>query len=283
MHETTYRFMRFPGGKSRAFTISYDDGVGGDLHLMELMRRYGIRGTFNLNYCVTADEDIDVSEKPTHRMSLAQLAEHYKDFEVATHGATHPFYRDLPTASAIYDVVRDREGLEKTFGRIIRGHAFANGSYKKETLEALRLSGIIYARTVNSTGSFLVPEDFLEFNPTCHHNDKRLFDLIDAFLAEPRYATIPRIFCLWGHSYEFVNNDNWSVIEQAFEKVGGKDSVFYGGLEEIVSYCLAYRQLVFSMDSKRIYNPTATPIWIATALKTEQCVCIAPGETVVID
>lgn len=282
MQETTYRFMRFPGGKSRAFTVSYDDGVASDLHLMELMKQYGIRGTFNLNARIMADEYIDPVEKPTHRLSLAQIAEHYKDFEVATHGATHPFYRDLPTTAAVYDLVRDREGLEGIFDRIIRGHAFANGSYKRETLEALRLTGIIYARTVNSTGGFLIPENFLEFHPTCHHNDARLKDLLASFLAEPRYATIPRLFCLWGHTYEFVNNDNWSVIEETFQTVSGHKDVFFGGMEEIVSYCLAYRQLVFSMDNKKIYNPTATPVWIATALKTENCICIQPGETVVI-
>ena len=106
MQETTYRFMRFPGGKSRAFTISYDDGVASDLRLMELMKQYGIRGTFNLNARIMSDEYIDPIEKPTHRLSLAQIAEHYKDFEVATHGATHPFYRDLPTTAAVYDLVR---------------------------------------------------------------------------------------------------------------------------------------------------------------------------------
>ena len=283
MFETTYRFLRFPGGKARAFTTSYDDGVGADLRLMELMRQYGIRGTFNLNYHVVSDEDIDVAEKPTYRLSRRQLATYYQDFEIATHGATHPFYRDLPTASAVYVIVRDREGLEGMFGRIIRGHAFANGSYKRETLEALRLSGIIYARTVGSTGGFVLPEDFLEFHPTCHHRDPRLSSLLDTFLAPARYAVYPRLFSLWGHAYEFETDGNWSLIEEVFKRVGGREEVYYGGMEEIVSYCLAYRQLVFSMDSKRIHNPTATPIWIATDRTETESICIAPGETVVMD
>ncbi len=33
----------------KIFTISYDDGSKGDLRLIELMKKYGIRGTFNLN------------------------------------------------------------------------------------------------------------------------------------------------------------------------------------------------------------------------------------------
>ena len=39
----------YPQGKEKAFSVSYDDGVLQDIRLVELMNRYGIRGTFNLN------------------------------------------------------------------------------------------------------------------------------------------------------------------------------------------------------------------------------------------
>lgn len=41
--------MRFPGGKLKAMTFSYDDGVSADYRLVELMRKYYIKGTFNIN------------------------------------------------------------------------------------------------------------------------------------------------------------------------------------------------------------------------------------------
>ena len=41
--------LRFPEGKSKAFTMSYDDGVVQDKRLIELMKANGIKGTFNLN------------------------------------------------------------------------------------------------------------------------------------------------------------------------------------------------------------------------------------------
>ena len=31
------------------FTLSYDDGLEQDKRIVELMKKYGIRGTFNLN------------------------------------------------------------------------------------------------------------------------------------------------------------------------------------------------------------------------------------------
>ena len=41
--------IRFPEGKTKAFTMSYDDGVVQDKRLIALMRSHGVKGTFNLN------------------------------------------------------------------------------------------------------------------------------------------------------------------------------------------------------------------------------------------
>ena len=42
-------YMRWPDGRAKAFTTSYDDGFQQDAALIHLMEQYGIRGTFNLN------------------------------------------------------------------------------------------------------------------------------------------------------------------------------------------------------------------------------------------
>ena len=39
----------YPKGKSKAFNITYDDGVVQDIRLIELLNRYGLKCTFNLN------------------------------------------------------------------------------------------------------------------------------------------------------------------------------------------------------------------------------------------
>ena len=43
------RYMRFPEGREKALTFSYDDGVLADRKLIEIFDRYGLKGTFNLN------------------------------------------------------------------------------------------------------------------------------------------------------------------------------------------------------------------------------------------
>lgn len=39
----------YPNGKSKAFNVSYDDGVLQDIRFVKLLNQYGLKGTFNLN------------------------------------------------------------------------------------------------------------------------------------------------------------------------------------------------------------------------------------------
>ena len=273
-----YHFLRFPGGKMHAFTMSYDDGVASDVRLMQIMRQNGLKGTFNINAGFLPEADCDIEKNPTGRLSENQIKEYYRDFEIATHGYAHPFYKDLPSTGAIYDIVKDREELERMTGRIIRGHAYPNGAFTEETMEAFRLSGILYARTTPSTHAFDLPENMMRYNPTCHHNDD-LDGMLDRFLAKATYQTSPRLFCLWGHSYEFVNQNNWDKIEAFAARVGGNDAIWYAGMEEIFSYVAAYRSLAYSMDGSRVFNPTAYDIWLATDVYSRNIVCVRAGET----
>ena len=41
--------MRFPNGKLKALTLSYDDGVEQDIKFVEILNKYGLKCTFNLN------------------------------------------------------------------------------------------------------------------------------------------------------------------------------------------------------------------------------------------
>ena len=35
-------YMRFPGGKKKALTLSYDDGVKQDIRLIQIMQKHGL-------------------------------------------------------------------------------------------------------------------------------------------------------------------------------------------------------------------------------------------------
>ncbi len=49
--------LLFPEGKHKVFTLSYDDGKCADRRLIEIMNRYGVRGTFHLNAGLIGSQD----------------------------------------------------------------------------------------------------------------------------------------------------------------------------------------------------------------------------------
>ena len=89
--------------------------------------------------------------------------------------------------------------------------------------------GIRYARTVKSTNSFALPEKPLLLDPTCHHGDPKVFDLLEEFInAEPTDGDL--LFYLWGHSYEFNRNEdfnNWDHLEKICKKISGRNDIVY--------------------------------------------------------
>lgn len=256
--------MRFPGGVYKAFTMSYDDGVEQDKKLISIMEKYNLRGTFNLNSGVYAEEGHVYPEGQIHRrMSESEVSKVYKrDFiEVATHGYTHPFLDRIPAPLAVKEILDDKRALEKQFDCIVRGHAYPFGTYSEDVEKILESEGILYARTVVSRRRFEIPEKWLELHPTCHHDDEKLFELADQFITMDTNVGYPVMFYLWGHAYEFEANNNWDRIEKFAEKISGHKDIWYATNIEIVTYQMAFKKLVFDVEMTKVYNPTATDIW----------------------
>ena len=257
--------MRFPGFKAKTFTMSYDDGVEQDIRLIELMRRHGIKGTFNISSGEYPPEGHKWPEGQVHRrMPLSECQKVYEgdDIEIAIHGTHHPFWDSQPTPSAMWDIINDRKMLEEQYGGIIAGAAYPFGAFDDDAVEILRLAGIKYCRTVISSHRFDMPKDWLRIEATCHHRDEKLNELSDRFISyTPRHSQEPMLFYLWGHAYEFEGNDNWYVIEDLLEKIGGHDDIWYATNVEIYDYQKAFGRLEFSVDGHKIYNPTAIDLY----------------------
>ena len=274
-------FMRFPGGKRKALTLSYDDGVEQDIRLIDIMKKHGLKGTFNINSGMYAPEGTVYPEGTIHRrMSKSMALELYQNsgMEVAVHGLKHPFLEQLPANLCTYEVLQDRMNLEADYGTIIRGMAYPFGTYSDSVVSTLRQCGIVYSRTVVSTENFAIPTDWLRLPATCHHNNPRLMELARQFAENNSQSNRgPSLFYLWGHSYEFEANDNWNVIEEFAAYMGGREDIWYATNIEIYDYIDAYNRLIFSMDFTRVYNPTATELFFETKWGLYS---VKPGETV---
>lgn len=256
----------FPEGKQKALTLSYDDGVVQDRRLIQILDRYGLKCTFNigsgvLGYkgsAVFGGKEVDVS-----KVSASEVKELYADHEVAGHGLYHSSLTDVGTPTAMYEIIEDRRQLEKVTEKQVSSFAYPFGTYNDAVKQILRLAGYSSARTVISTHGFDLPEDFLEWKATCHHNDPQLMTLAKQFCQHAPGFPMPQLFYLWGHAYEFDGDENWYVIENfAAYAAQYSEDIWFATNGQIVRYVKAFRSLEYSTDASRIHNPTATDIWI---------------------
>ena len=277
------RFLRFPGGKSKALTFSYDDGVEQDIRLVDIFRKHGLKGTFNINAGLFAPEGtVHPEGKISRRMTIRQCLDTYSEdtCEVACHGYCHAILPDCDSAAACMEVIDDRRDLEKIFKRQIHGMAYAYGRTNDQCVDILRNAGIYYSRTTVSTEKFDFPTaDWLRLPATCHHRNPRLMELADKFL-DLVPPNSPKLFYVWGHTYEFERDDNWQIIEAFAEKMAFKDDIWYATNMEIYTAWHDYMQLESSVDGSVIFNPTIRSVWIAD--KKNNVYEIKPGQSVTL-
>jgi len=225
----------FPGGKKKAFAMSFDDGAVQDIKLVGLLNKYGIKGTFSLSYGKFATTSKTMYKgKHIHRLDRDTARNIYVGHEVASHGFSHVRLTENNQSGAENEIFEDVKGLESLFNRRITGFAYPYGQYDDHTISILQQCGIRYARTAESSYGFRLPENLFKMQPTCRHTDTNLYTLLNDFL----HATPvkPMLFLLWGHSFEFDGDDNWDMIEELCDIVSGREELLYGTISEILGF-----------------------------------------------
>jgi peptidoglycan/xylan/chitin deacetylase (PgdA/CDA1 family) len=226
-------------GKKKDLTFSYDDGVSQDRRLIEMLDRYGLRATFNINsgFFGMAGELVRNGVSIRHdKLTREEALSVYAGHEVAAHTVTHPFLPKLPDDRVIAEIENDRAALSALFGREIVGMAYPCGGVNHDTrVENLvrERTGCRYARTIDSTGSFDLPKDLCALNPTVYYIDTdEMFALGKEFLA--LQTDEPKLFYIWGHSYELDAWNFWDRFEEFCEMISGKNDIFYGTNREVL-------------------------------------------------
>lgn len=286
-----YRFMRFPGGKPKAVTFSYDDGPRYDIQMLEIMNKYGMKCTLNVNNYVVDDE------KRGSKLTPDEIREHIidKGHEVALHCATHKAPGRISAIDGIREVLDNRLALEKEFGGIIRGMAYpdngitkidcSTGVTKEGVKNYLKELGVAYSRSLaGDNDRFMLPEDWYEWIPSAHHTNPEILSYIERFLNidfEKMYISgkYPRLLYIWGHSYEFNNDNNWDLLETICKNLSDKQDIWYATNIEIYDYVKAYNSLIVSANGLTFYNPTLITLWFTSGNDLYR---IEPGETITI-
>ena len=269
--------MLLKDGKTKVLTFSYDDGRIADKKLVEIFNRYGLKATFNISSGLYAKDDGQESKYLT--LSQAQALYKSGNHEVAVHGYMHLWPAKISSVELIQEILNDRNAIENDYGTVTRGSAYAYGNYNQNVMDILKQCGIVYARTTHSTHTFSLPENWLALNPTCHHKDARLMELAERFVNTTPKHVFAEMFYVWGHSYEFDNDNNWDVIEKFAAYVSGHEHIWYATNIEIYDYVSAYNRLQVSVDESIITNPSAMDVWVE--VDKVPC-CIKAGETLTL-
>lgn len=257
-------FAYFPGGVRRALTMSFDDGKTADIRLAQLFQKYGIKATFHYNSANIGKESYVTAE------DIKKIGAYH---EISCHGQTHAFLDKIPASFAVTEVLEDKKALEDITGGLVRGMSYPYGTYTDEVLQLLPALGIEYSRTINNTNSCYLPDNFLEWHPTCHQSH----DIDKMWNKLMKFNKHIRLLYIWGHSYEFDRDDSWERMENFCKMAGNNPEVWYATNIEIKDYVTALRGLIFSTDKKTVYNPSATTVWIGA---NSEVVSIKGGETV---
>ena len=100
----------------KIFLLSFDDGTIWDKRFVQLLNKYGIKATFNLNsgleYFVWHYED----RFPIRRQVLADAVELYRGHEIASHSLHHHWLNTLTPPQLAREVGEDCAALKEIFG-----------------------------------------------------------------------------------------------------------------------------------------------------------------------
>jgi peptidoglycan/xylan/chitin deacetylase (PgdA/CDA1 family) len=241
-------------------TTSWDDGDKSDLKLLELLNKYGIKGTFYI--------------PAKNQLTAQEIKMIDRSQEVGAHTVNHRRLAEIDLKPAEQEIIESKKFLTDILGRSPKMFCYPYGSFNEEIKKIVKSSGFSGARTVK-TFCFDKPTDLFELDTTMNiypfpfrKKDKNHFYWSGA-LWQPMVKYYPEIFKkqlplgsyfswlaltknliksaekeggvfhLWGHSWEIEKYGLWGDLEKILKYLSQRpDSVFLTNSEVIEYYKL---------------------------------------------
>ncbi len=294
----------YPGFLKKAISFTIDDGnYRLDKKFIDIVRPYGIKGTFNL-----------VGSSQLGSLTYEEYREFYSGFEIANHCKCHPkvilptdnfFISDEPfdpyTANQEWLYKTDREGLYHRFYRTWWGYIATTEAYIELIDEGKRELDEIFGeenvrafvwpyheqadeaihthlknrgyKSVRRTGEsgFEIPKDKMRWSYNAIH--KNLLTRAEEYVEYPIDEL--SFFCFGVHSHDFENDKCWYILEDFAKKYGNRnDEFWYATVGEIFDYTDASDMLIYGEGS--ITNPTNITLYLGV---NGEKVVLAPNKT----
>ena len=210
-------------GKKKAVTFSFDDGVTQDIRLIEILNKYGLKGTFNINSGLLGlPGRLNRNDRFVNhtKVKASEVKDLYAGHEVAVHTLTHPTLVGLDEETIIRQVDEDRKALEQLVGYPIVGMAYPNGPNDDFVASVIaQNTPIKYSRTIDNTHSFKVQKDnLLRYRPTVYYVESCFEEIVDKFLESE--SEEDQLLYIWGHAYEMdADLISWEKFESICKKL----------------------------------------------------------------
>ena len=246
--------------KEFIITTSWDDGSVHDRKIIDLLKKYSIRGTFYIpkefNYQPGGGEKIV-------RVPDGELKTLYAGFEVGAHSLTHSYFNDISDEQIKEEVCGSKKYLENLLGCPVNIFCYPGGRYNETAVEEIKNAGFIGARTTELF-QFDVKDPYLMGTTiNCYPFPFRKGGLAakiqplrksfapilelglpwKSFLSWKNLAKSlfdhaeksKSIFHLWGHSWEIEKNGMWKELEDVFKHISGRSGCRYLTNSEVVA------------------------------------------------
>lgn len=262
----------YPNGKAKAFNITYDDGVLQDVCFVELLNKYGLKGTFNLNSGLmeTEFEWTHPNGMTVKRLPTGVVAELYQNHEVASHTLTHPYLSTLTEEEVMEEMARDKENLERLTGKPVLGFAGPFHHWGPMIVECAKRCGFEYARNAEERYCYAPPEDYFCWAAGSYHIMPGFRDFVEGFFDTEEELALCQIV---GHTYDLDAENLWGYMQSVLQRVAGDERILSMTNLELVRYLKAMRSVVITENT--ISNPSNQPLWFE---KDGKVICVEPGE-----
>lgn len=209
----------------------WDDGNLDDLRLCALLRRHGATASFNLNPGLIRTERYfgwNYREtKAVWKLSRTELTTVYAGFDIANHTDTHPHLPTLADAEVEREIRDGRDRLEQLFEAPVTGFAYPFGDYDQRIMAAVQAAGHTYARTCRTAPDVLAAPERMAQPTSAFHLDEDFWTIFE------RVRAADGVFWFWGHSYEFITEDDWLAFEAKLTRINATPGVEWVRLPEL--------------------------------------------------
>ena len=211
--------------------LSFDDGTIYDVKFIELLNKYKLKATLNLNSGLN-DFVWFYGDKPIKRLNLSEIKCLYDGHEVCSHSLNHPYFSTLSKEDVIKEVEEDIHKLSLIFDRKICGFAFPFHDQTEQNIldikENIKCLNYIRYSYLDYSG---IHKDKYHIHINALYDDPTIYDRLEEFINSSKEHNL---FVIAGHSYEFEVKNDWSKIEDLIKFLSQNDKIQVLTMDEAI-------------------------------------------------